>query len=80
MHLINVKAKFLELTTQQANKQRLLVGKGIVTLFREPGDQKDGGLLSQRIIFAEVEFRFLLHEKIFYSFSSNMDLLQLLST
>ena len=44
--------------------ERLLVGKRIVTLFRKLGDQKDGGLLSQRIIFAEVELGFLLHEKI----------------
>ena len=35
-----------------------------MTLFRKPGDQKDGGILSQRIIFAELEFGFLLHEKI----------------
>ena len=39
-------------------------GQGILTLFRKSGDQKDGGLLSQRIIFAELEFGFLLHEKI----------------
>ena len=50
-------------TTAQST-ERLLVGQGIVTLFRKPGDQKDGGLLSQRIIFVELEFGFLLHEKI----------------
>ena len=58
------KAKLLELTTQQPNKLRdYLLGKNS-DLFRKPGDQKDGRLLSQRIIFAEVEFGFLLHEKI----------------
>ena len=35
-----------------------------MSLFRKPGDQKDVGLLSQRIIFAGAEFGFLLHEKI----------------
>ena len=50
-------------TTGQST-ERLLVGQGIVTLFRKSGDQKDGGLLSQRIISDELEFRFILHEKI----------------
>ena len=70
MHVANAfdhwitKAKLLELTTQHANKLRdYLLGKNS-DLFRKPGDQKDGGILSQRIIFAELEFGFLLHEKI----------------
>ena len=58
------KVKLLELTTQQPNKLRdYLLGKNS-DLFRKPGDQKDVGLLSQRIIFAGAEFGFLLHEKI----------------
>ena len=78
MHVANAfdqcitKTKLLELTTQQPNKLRdYLLGKNS-DLFRKPGDEKHGGLLSQRIIFAELEFGFLLH---LYSFSSNMDLL-----
>lgn len=62
MHLINV----LQSQALRAHHTKLrdyLLGKGIVTLFRKPGP-KDGGLLSQRIIFAELEFGFLYTKKI----------------
>ena len=38
-----------------------LLGPRIVILFRKPADQEDGGLLSQRTIFSELEFRLLLY-------------------
>ena len=49
-------------TAQQANKLRdELLGQGIATLFRKPADREDGGLVSQRTVFSELEFRFLLY-------------------
>ena len=38
-----------------------LLGQRIVTLFRKPVDQEDGGLVSQRTIFPELEFRLILY-------------------
>ena len=47
------------LTTQQANKLRdKLLGQGVATLFRKPADH---GLVSQRTILPELEFRLLLY-------------------
>ena len=54
-------SKFILLTAQQANKSRdELVEQGLVTLFGKPAD-KDGGLVSQRTILLELEFRLLLY-------------------
>ena len=47
-----LESKVMLLTTLQANKSRNeLLGRGIVTLFRNPADQEDGSLTSQRTIF-----------------------------
>ena len=54
--------KLVLLATWQANKSRdKLLGQGIVTLFEKPADQEDDGLVSQRTIFPELEFRPLLY-------------------
>ena len=56
------KSKLVLLTTRQANKWKdRLLGPRIVILFRKPAGQEDGGLLSQRTIFSELEFRLLLY-------------------
>ena len=55
-------SKLRPLAESQANKLRNeLLGQGIATLFRKPADGEDGGLVSQRTIFPELEFRLLLH-------------------
>ena len=55
-------SKVLLLTTWQANKSRDdLLGQGIKALFRKPADWEDGGPVSQRTIFPELDFRFLLY-------------------
>ena len=47
------------LTAQQASESRVKVlEQGIVILFRKPVDGEDGGLMSQRIILAELEFSY----------------------
>ena len=52
-------SKLLLLATRQANKLRdELLGQGIATLFRKPADWEDGGLVSQRTILPNLEFRF----------------------
>ena len=56
------KSKLVLLATRQTNKSRgEVLGQGIVTLFGKPADQEDGGLVSQRTIFRELEFRLLLY-------------------
>lgn len=53
--------KIVLLAVQQASKLRdELVEQGLVTLFGKPAD-KDGGLVSQRTILLELEFRLLLY-------------------
>ena len=48
--------------TQEANKSREeLLEQGIVPLVGKPANQEDGGLMSQRTISPELEFRLLLH-------------------
>lgn len=48
------------LAAQQVNKLRdMLLGQGMASLFAKPADQEDDGLVSQRTIFAELEFRLL---------------------
>lgn len=48
------------LTVQQTNKSRdMVLGQGVETLSEKPANGEDGGLLSQRIIFPELEFRLL---------------------
>ena len=37
-----------------------LLGQGIATLSGKPADPEDGGLVPQRAIFPELEFRLLL--------------------
>ena len=57
-------SKLIQLATRQASKSRdELLGPGIVTLFGKPADREDGGLVSQRTIFPELEFRPLLCRK-----------------
>ena len=54
-------SKLVLLTLWQANKSRdKLLGQAIVTLFGKPPDQ-DVGLMSQRTILPELEFRLLLY-------------------
>ena len=54
--------KCILLTTQQANKSRdELWRQGRVTLLGKPADREDGGLVSQRTILPELEFRLLLY-------------------
>ena len=49
------------LTTQQANKSRdEVLGQRIATLFGKPAAQEDAGLVSQRTILPELDFRLLL--------------------
>ena len=38
-------------------------GKEEQLLFRKPGDREDGGLVSQRTIFPELEYKLLLNKK-----------------
>ena len=40
-----------------------LLGQGIETVFGNPADGEDGGLVSQRAILPELEFRLLLYYK-----------------
>ena len=57
-----MESKFELLAPRQADKSRdKLLGQGIVTLFGKPANQEDGGLMSQRSISPEFEFRLLLH-------------------
>ena len=37
--------------------------QGVMTLFGKPAAQKDGGLVPQRTVLPELEFRLLLYEK-----------------
>ena len=54
-------SKLILLAAQQANKLRdELLGQGIVTWFRKPADQEEGGLVSQKIILPELEFMLFL--------------------
>ena len=56
------KSKLLRLATRQANKSRdKWLGQGRGTLFGKPADREDGGHVSQRTVFPELEFRLLLH-------------------
>ena len=41
--------------------QDKLLWQGIVTLFRKPADQEDGGLVPQGTVLPELEFRLLLY-------------------
>ena len=55
-------SKRVLLTAQQGNKSRdALLGQGIATLIEKPADREDGGLMSQRTILPELEFRLLLY-------------------
>ena len=55
-------SKLKLLAPGQADKSRdELLGQGIATLFRKPADGEDGGLMSQRSIWPELEFRRLLY-------------------
>ena len=55
-------SKLILPTARQANKSRdKLLGQGIVTLFGKPADRDNGGLVSQRTTFPELEFRLLLY-------------------
>lgn len=54
------RSKCVLLTAQQTSKSRDgVLGQGIATLFGKPADGEDDGLVSQRTIFAELEFRLL---------------------
>ena len=56
------KSKFVLLSAQQGNKSRdEVLGQGRTTLFGKAADGEDGGLVSQRTIFPELEFMLLLH-------------------
>ena len=56
------RSRFVLLTARQANKSRgELLGQGIATLFGKPANQEDGGLMSQRTILPELEFKLLLY-------------------
>ena len=60
--MLITKSKVVLLATQQVNKSRdALLGQGIVTLFRKPANREDGGLVSQRTLLPELEFRLLLY-------------------
>ena len=60
--ILAAKSKLILLTARQANKLRdELWGQGIATLFRKPADRENGGLMSQRTILSELEFRLLLY-------------------
>lgn len=49
------------LNIQKANKlSDVLLGQGIVTFLGKQADLEDGGLVSHRAIFPELEFRFLV--------------------
>ena len=51
-------SKLIMLAKLQANNVRnKLLGQRIATLFRKPADQEDGGLVFQRTILPELEFR-----------------------
>ena len=55
-------SQLIPLTARQANKlTHELLGQGIATLFGKPADQEDGGLVSQRTIFPDLEFKTLLY-------------------
>ena len=50
------------LTAQQASESRVkALEQGIVISFRKPVDGEDGGLMSQRTILPELEFKLLLY-------------------
>ena len=52
------------LIARQANKSRdKVLEQGIATLFGKPTDLDDGGLVSQRTILPELEFRLFLYKK-----------------
>ena len=54
----------IPLAPQQANKLRdELLGQGIMIFFGKLVGQEDGRLVSQRTIFPELGFRFLLYQK-----------------
>ena len=56
--------RLILLAPQQANKLRdELLGQGITILSGELLGQEDGRLVSQRTIFPELGFRFLLYQK-----------------
>ena len=61
--ILNVtKSKLVLLAARQASKSRdELLGQGIAILFEIPADREDGGLVSQRTILPELEFRPLLY-------------------
>ena len=55
-------SKLILLTIQEADKSRdEVLEQGIMTLFRNPADRKDGGLVSQRTTLTKLEFGFLLY-------------------
>ena len=62
VYIIVTESKLVLLAARQANKSRdELLGQGIETSFGKPADWEDGGLVSQRAIFPELEFRLLLY-------------------
>ena len=62
LFLVVSESKLTLLTTQQANKSRdELLAQGIATLFGKPAHGEDGGLVFQRTILPELEFRLLLY-------------------
>ena len=59
---LSAKSKLVLLTERQANKSRdEVLGQGIATLFGKPVDCEDGGLVYQRTVLPESEFRLLLY-------------------
>lgn len=55
-------SKLILLATQQADKSRdKVMEQGLATLFRNPTDREDGGLVSQRTTLLVLEFRLLLY-------------------
>ena len=61
-HARLTESKFILLNEEQASELKFeLLGWRIATLFRKPADWEDGRLVSQRIVFAELELRLLLH-------------------
>ena len=59
---IVTESKFILLIKCQASKLKdEMLGQGIVTLFGKPADREDSGLVSQRTILPELEFRLLYY-------------------
>ena len=58
-YTVTSESSFCCCTTGPNKSRDKLLRQGIVTLFRKPAEQKDSGLVSQRAILTELEFRLL---------------------